>query len=106
VKKWAGSPPTQLELRLGLLVLTFPHAIQLDRQDHDEDHPSADSTGEMILIYYQLLKMLDILFCLFAICLRTLTACWQAIYFHRWAQTLVSPWSQSLKPVLVWGKSN
>lgn len=42
VKKWAGSPPTQLELRLGLLVLTFPHAIQLDRQDHDEDHPSAD----------------------------------------------------------------
>ena len=106
VKKWAGSPPTQLELRLGLLVLTFPPAIQLDRQDHDEDHPSADSTGEMILIYYQLLKMLDILFCLFAICWRTLTACWQAIYFHRWAQTLVSPWSQSLKPVLVWGKSN
>ena len=90
VKKWAGSPPTQLELRLGLLVLTFPHAIQLDRQDHDEDHPSADSTGEIILIYYQLLEMLDILFCLFAICLRTLTACWQGAQTLVWAQTLVT----------------
>lgn len=53
----------------------------------------------MILIYYQLLEMLDILFCLFAICLRTLIACWQGV------QRLVSPWSQSLKPVVVWGKS-